>query len=55
MPLDKDAAKEVVKEALKEWLDEKYADFGKWTMAGLAATVIAGGTYLFLLSSGWHR
>lgn len=31
--------KEVIKEAFKEWLDEKFAEFGKWTLKSLAAIV----------------
>lgn len=33
--------KETVKEALKEWLDEKFLAFGKWTAAGIAASALA--------------
>jgi hypothetical protein len=32
--------KELIKEALKEWLDEKFAEFGKWTLRSLAAIVV---------------
>lgn len=53
--LDKDSTKEAVKEALKEWLDEKYMQFGKWSFHGLLALCLAGGTYLAILSNGWHK
>jgi hypothetical protein len=32
--------KEIIKEAFKEWLDEKYAEFGKWTLKRLGAILI---------------
>lgn len=55
LPLDKGATKEVVKEALKEWLDEKFATFGKWTLRGIAAMLLAGTVFLFMTSNGWHK
>ncbi len=53
--LDKETTKEAVKEALKEWLDEKFSEFGKWSLRGLMAATVAGITYLFLISEGWHK
>lgn len=47
--------KDIVKEALKEWLDEKFSTFGKWSMTGLGAMAVAGITYLWLTSNGWHK
>ena len=32
--------KKIMKEAMQEWLDSKYAEFGKWTMRGLVAAVL---------------
>lgn len=29
--------KEAIKEAIKEWLDERFAAFGRWTVMGIAA------------------
>lgn len=53
--IDKDAFKEAVKEVLREWLDEKYAAFGKWSLHGILAMLLAGAVYLFLISNGWHK
>lgn len=53
--LDKETAKDVVKEALKEWLDEKYLRFGKWSFHGILAMLLAVVVYFFMISSGWHR
>ena len=33
--LDPNITKDAVKEALKEWLNEQFAAFGKWTLTGL--------------------
>lgn len=55
MPLDKNETKEAVKEAIREWLDEKYSTFGKWSLHGLLAMVMAGVVYLFMISNGWHK
>lgn len=38
--------KEALKEALREWLDEKYAEVGRWTLHGLAAAAIGGLVWL---------
>lgn len=47
--------KMAVKEALKEWLDEKFSQFGKWSLAGLGATGLAALVYFILTVQGWHR
>ena len=38
---DKNLFKEAVKEAAKEWLDDQYRAFGKWSAFGIAAAVFA--------------
>jgi hypothetical protein len=37
--------KEVMKQAIKEWMDERYADIGRWTVK----TAIVGGLASLLL------
>jgi len=54
-PLTKEESKEVVKEALHEWLDEKYAMFGRWSLHGMLAMMIAAGCYFVLAANGWHK
>ncbi len=49
-----DEQKEIVKEAIREWLDEKYAAFGKYTFHGIMAAGIGWMAY-FLLSHGWIK
>lgn len=48
MPDKDEQTKEVVKEALREWLDEKYAEFGKWTLHGLIAAALVGLVYFIV-------
>lgn len=55
MPLDKDETKEAIKEAINEWLEAKYSTFGKWSLHGLLALMLAGGVYLFMIGNGWHK
>ena len=55
MPLNRNEMKEAMQEALKEWLDSKFIQFGKWSMAALAAIVVASLTYLVLWANGWRH
>lgn len=52
--LERDEHKEIVKEAIREWLDEKYATFGKWTLHGVLASALAWVAY-FLLTHGQFK
>jgi hypothetical protein len=51
--------KVAVKEALKEWLDEKWtvatSTFGKWALGAIAAAVLAAFLYLVLWANGWRQ
>lgn len=47
--------KDALKEALKEWLDEKFAVFGKWTAAGIAVAALGALAWLILTMNGWHK
>lgn len=53
--LDKEELKEALKDAMREWLDEKYSQFGKWTLHGLLAMAVAVLTLVTLVSQGWHK
>lgn len=47
--------KDIVKEAIKEWLDDVMATFGRWsamTIAGLALVLLL---YFVLITNGWHK
>ena len=43
--------KQANKEAFKEWLDEKFSDFGKWTAKSLAA-LLFGMVVVYLVNHG---
>ncbi|HLP99271.1 MAG TPA: hypothetical protein VK149_12590 [Sideroxyarcus sp.] len=48
---DSDAVKAALKEGLREWLDEKYAAFGKWSLHGLLASGLGALAY-YLVAHG---
>lgn len=52
---DDDELKRAMKEALKEWLDIQFLQFGKWSAKALAAIIFSGLIYLGLLSYGWVK
>lgn len=54
MPTEQEGVKLALKEALKEWLDEKYAEIGKWTLHGLLAAGVVALAYFILTTNGWH-
>jgi hypothetical protein len=45
--------KDAVKEALKEWLDEKFLMVGKYTVNGILAAGLAALVYFILVNQGW--
>lgn len=47
--------KELIKEAISEWLDKQFATFGKWTLGGIASAAVAALGYFVLTSQGWHK
>jgi len=49
-----DQLKAALKEALKEWLDGKLAEFGRWSILGIGAMIIAVATWLALKFAGWQ-
>lgn len=53
--LDQDAQKAAIKEAMKEWLDEQFAAFGRWAFYGLLASAFTGVVYLALIGQGWKK
>ena len=52
---DKETQKEVVKEALQEWLDRQFAMVGRWTIRGLFCMSFAALMTLYLTQSGWSK
>lgn len=52
---DRETEKDIMKEAIREWLDDAFAAFGRWTAGGLLAAAFAGCVYLALKGQGWTR
>jgi HEPN domain-containing protein len=50
-PVRRDDLKEVFKEAHDEWMEKKFAEFGKWTLRGVAAAAFTGFVSLYV----WAR
>lgn len=48
-------AKRIIKEAIREWLDEQFTKFGKWSAYGLLALATAVILYMTLVANGWHK
>lgn len=48
-------AKRIIKEAIDEWLDKKFSEFGKWSAYGLLAAIVAVALYMTLVMNGWHK
>lgn len=53
--MDKNELKDATKEAIKEWLDEKFIQLGKWSAGAIAAATLAGLTYFVLKMNGWRH
>lgn len=55
VPRSRESEKEIMKEAIREWMDDAFAQFGKWTAGGLLVMAFAGAVYLALKGQGWTR
>lgn len=57
MPPDNDRAevKSAMKTAIKEWLDEKFAEFGWFSAKALMAAALGALLYFILTMNGWHK
>lgn len=47
--------KEAMKEAFKEYVDEKVRQFGKWSLRTIAVAVLAALLYFILSINGWQH
>jgi len=45
--------KEIVKQAIKEWLNEKVAQFGWFSIRTIFYVFVAGLAYAYLITHGW--
>ena len=48
-----DEMKKLLKEALKEWLDDKFLSFGKFSFYAIAAAALCALLYFILRTNGW--
>tara|TARA_R110000787_G_C13341632_1_gene438239 strand:- start:843 stop:1022 length:180 start_codon:yes stop_codon:yes gene_type:complete len=48
-----DHEKEAIKEALSDWLDDKFAEFGRFSLKGILAVSLVAVVYLWSASQGW--
>lgn len=53
--LRKNEMKAVVKEAIKEWLDEQAIIIGKWSFRFILMSALGVLAYFVLTSQGWHK
>lgn len=51
--LTKEEQKQVFKQAIREWLDEQFLAFGKWSAGAIAAMAFVALLYFILKASGW--
>lgn len=52
---DKKLVKEAVKEAAREWLDEQYKSFGKWSAMGIVAGLFVLVVKLLVVNDIWPK
>lgn len=45
--------KQAIKEGLSEWLDEKFSEFGRFSLRGIFALILVALVYLWATSQGW--
>lgn len=44
-----------LKEAIREWLDERLREVGRWSLRGIFAAAFAALVYFILTHTGWSR
>lgn len=50
-----DITKEALRQVIKEWLDERYRDVGRWSLRGILLLGFAALAYFILTHTGWSR
>lgn len=53
--LSQSEIKVALKQAIKEWLDEKFAEFGWFSAKAVLAVLLAALTAFVLHQNGWHK
>ncbi len=49
---DEDKMKKIMKAAIKEWMDERFAVFGKWTATGIGIATLGILAWLIVQMNG---
>ena len=52
---DTEEQKRIVKEAIKEWCDEKLLAFGRWSFITILTATLGALFYFILSANGWHH
>lgn len=50
-----DELKRLVKEAIHEWMNDRFAEFGKWSVYGIAVAALGYLAVAVLAGNGWHK
>lgn len=53
--LTQEEVKQATKEAIKEWMDEKFILLGAWSLRTILVAALGALTYFILATSGWHH
>lgn len=51
----KEMIKQALREAAKEWLDERYKEVGKWSVRGILASAFAALIYFIATHGGFMK
>ena len=49
---DEDAMKRIMKQAIKEWMDDRFAAFGKWSLLGIGVAALGVLAWLMVQMNG---
>ena len=53
--LTKDEIKQAMKDGIKDWMNERFTEFGKWSLGGILAAALGVLGWLLIVSTGWHK
>ena len=53
--LRKSEIKQIVKDAIREWLDEQATKFGRFSIRFIATAALGALAYFILINQGWHK
>lgn len=51
--LEVEEIQKALRDELRLWLNEQFVQFGKWSLKGIVALILAGLVYLFITTHGW--